>query len=92
MKTALKNAQDSFSGCLKEFQIGFVGGTNEEESDIVDTLESTFYLVQDIKESSTKMIETGNSLFKQLDNFRKEKINFFKVGLHEIRSLTYIFT
>ena len=45
----------------------------------METLDSTYYLVQDIKESSTKMIETGNSLFKQLDNFRKEKINQFKV-------------
>lgn len=74
----LKNAQDTFSVCLKEFQIGFVGDTNEEESDIVDTLDSTYFLVQDIKDFSTKMIDTGNSLFKQLDHFRKEKINQFK--------------
>lgn len=33
-KKALRNAQDSFSICLKEFQIGFIGDTNEEESDI----------------------------------------------------------
>ena len=45
----------------------------------VDTLNSTFSLVQEIKEFSTKMINTGNFLFKQLDNFRKEKINTFKV-------------
>lgn len=45
----------------------------------VDTLDSTYYLVQDIKDFSTKMIDTGNSLFKQLDTFRKEKINLFKV-------------
>jgi hypothetical protein len=31
---ALRNAQDSFSVCLKDFQLGFVGDTNEEESDI----------------------------------------------------------
>ena len=45
----------------------------------VDTLDSTYFLVQDIKDFSTKMIDTGNSLFKQLDHFRKEKINQFKV-------------
>jgi hypothetical protein len=45
----------------------------------VDTLNSTFYLFQEIKDFSTKMINTGNFLFKQLDNFRKEKINSFKV-------------
>ena len=31
---ALRNAQDSFSTCLKEFQLGFVTSTNEEEIDI----------------------------------------------------------
>lgn len=31
---ALRNAQDSFSNCLKEFGLGLVGGSNEEEIDI----------------------------------------------------------
>ncbi len=52
---ALRNAQDSFSLCLKDFQLGFVGDTNEEESDIVETLDCTYNLFQDIKEFSNKM-------------------------------------
>ena len=75
---ALKNAQDSFSECLKDFQIGFVGDSNEEEADIVDTLDCTYTLFQDINEFSTNMINTGHTLIKQLDAFRKEKIDTFK--------------
>lgn len=74
----LRNAQDSFSTCLKEFGLGLVGGSNEEEIDIVDTLNSTYLLIQEIKEFSTKMINTGNSLFQQFDLFRKEHLNTFK--------------
>lgn len=74
----LRNAQDSFSICLKDFGLGLVGGSNEEEIDIVDTLNSTYILIQEIKEFSTKMINTGNSLFQQFDFFRKEHINLFK--------------
>lgn len=97
---ALRNAQDSFSNCLKEFGLGLVGGSNEEEIDIgksniqfktcwlnfyrivilVDTLNSTYVLIQEIKEFSTKMIDTGNSLFQQFDSFRKENLNLFKVS------------
>lgn len=75
---ALRNAQDAFSVCLKEFHIGFVGDTNEEESDIVDTLECTYTLFQDVKEFSTKMINTGHMLIKQLDSFRKDRLEQLK--------------
>ena len=78
MLLALRNAQDSFSSCLKEFSLGLVGGSNEEELDIVDTLNSTYLLIQEIKEFSTKLINTGNSLFQQFDLFRKEHLNIFK--------------
>ena len=77
-KKALKNAQDSFSVCLRDFQLGFVGDTNEEEADIVDTLDCTYTLFQDINEFSTNMINTGHTLIKQLEAFRKEKIDTFK--------------
>ncbi len=30
----LRTAQNSFSLCLKDFQLGFVGDTNDEESEI----------------------------------------------------------
>lgn len=75
---ALRNAQDSFSVCLKDFQLGFVGDTNDEESDIVETLDCTYNLFQDIKEFSNKMINTGHLLIKQLESFRKDKFETFK--------------
>ena len=76
---ALRNAQDSFSLSLKEFQVGFIGDTNEEESDIVDTLDCTYSLFQDVKEFSTKMINTGHTLIKQLEIFRKDRLEILKV-------------
>ena len=66
------------SSCLKDFQLGFVGDTNDEESDIVETLDCTYNLFQDIKEFSNKMINTGHLLIKQLESFRKDKFETFK--------------
>ena len=74
----LRNAQDSFAVYLKDFQLGFVGDKNEQESDIVDTLDNTYNLVQDIKEFSNKMINAGHALYRQLDNFRKDKLDNLK--------------
>ena len=55
-----------------------MGDTNEEETDIVDTLDCTYNLFQDINEFSTNMINTGHTLIKQLEAFRKDKIDTFK--------------
>lgn len=38
LNEALKNSQDLFSDCLREFPISFVGDLNEEESDIGNKL------------------------------------------------------
>ncbi|CAF0705805.1 unnamed protein product [Brachionus calyciflorus] len=74
----LQMAQDSFATSLKEFPVGFVGDTNEEESDLIESFDCTFTLFQDIKEFSNKMINTGQKLIKQIDDFRKEKLDDFK--------------
>ncbi len=74
----MRNAQDSFSNCLQDFGLGLVGGSNEEEIDIVDTLNSTYQLIQDIKEFITNMINTGNNLFQQFELFRKDHLHVFK--------------
>lgn len=76
---ALRNAQDSFSVCLRDFQIGFTGPADDQESDVVDSLDFVFFLFQDIKEFSNSMINAGHNVIKVLDSFRKNKLDTFNV-------------
>lgn len=75
----MQNAQNSLATSLKDFQIGFVGEMSEEETDLFDSFQCTYSLFHEIKEFSNKMINTGQKLIKQVDDFRRIKIDKFKV-------------
>ena len=54
----------------------------------MDTLDCTLNLFEDIKDFSTRMINTGHTLIKQLETFRKEKIDTFKEKKREYEKQT----
>jgi hypothetical protein len=86
---SVRNAQDSFSVCLRDFQLGFImGNTSDEESEIVESLDWIFYLFQDIKDYSSSMITAGHNVIKELDGFRKQRLEQFKEKKKEYEKQT----
>ena len=95
---ALRTAQNSFSLCLKDFQLGFVGDTNDEESDIgwwrrflwkfVFTL-CIYIYIQIMQFCLTFQVDTLEStygLFQDIKEFSNKMINTGRTLMNQLEN------